>query len=251
MGRTDFYRALGPERGAWFDDTNWSVVRQAGQVGLPGADAAQAALYRTYWRPIYAYICRRGYTHADAQDLAQEFLVRLLERNYLRAAAPAKGRFRTYLLTLLNRFLADQHRRATRQKRGGQHAVLSLDEGDTEARRRREPADSMTPDKCFDRAWAESLLTNALALLERECLADGKQQLFAELKPFLTCDSHEPSKLAADRLGLTQGNLRVTLHRLRQRFRELLRAEIAHTARTREEIEAELDDLRAVLSEGA
>lgn len=251
MGRTDFYRALGPERGPWFDDTNWSLVRQAGQRDLPDAEAARAALYRTYWRPVYAYIRRLGHAHADAQDLAQEFLVRLLERNRLRAAAPARGRFRTYLLTLLKRFLADQYRRAQRQKRGGQQPTVSLDEGDTETRRLREPADPTTPDKCFDRAWAESVLDNAFALLERECAAAGKQQLFAELKPFLTCESRVPAAPLAERLGMTPTHLRVTLHRLRRRLAELLRAEIAQTARTRAEIEEELDDLRAVLGEAS
>lgn len=249
MGRTDFYRALGPERGPWFDDTDWSLVRQAGQRELPDTEAARAALYRTYWRPIYAYIRRLGHAHADAQDLAQEFLVRLFECNYLRAATPIKGRFRTYLLTLLKRFLADQYHRARRQKRGGQQPTVSLDEGDTETRRLREPADPTTPDTCFDRAWAESLLDNALALLEQECVAAGRQQLFADLKPFLTCETRPPTAPIAARLGLAPGHLRVTLHRLRRRLGELLRAEIAQTARTREEIEQELDDLRAVLSE--
>lgn len=186
MGQTEFYRALGPANGTWFDDTNWSMVRKAGHPELPQADAARANLCRTYWRPIYSYVRGLGHSHEDAQDLTQEFFARLLKKNSVQTAALEKGKFRSYLLAMLKRFLADQWDRTHRQKRGGGLTPVSLNEGDTEARQRNEPADPQTPDALFDRAWAEGVLDQALERLEHECAAHGKAALFRELRSFVT-----------------------------------------------------------------
>ena len=233
--------------GASFGDTDWWVVRKAGHPELPQADAAQASLYRTYWHPVYWYVRRLGHRHEDAQDLAQEFFARLLEKNYVQAAAAEKGQFRSYLLMMLKRFLADQWDRAHRQKRGGGTPTISIDAAGTEFFRRQELADETTPDKAFDRAWAESLLQQALERLEHEMAAAGKEKHFQELKPFVTCDSEVTCCATAARLGMSVSNLKVTVHRLRQRFRELVRTGIANTAASPDQVEAEIRDLYAAL----
>ena len=248
MQDADFYRALNDGQGASFGDTNWWTVRKAGRPELPEADAARSSLCRTYWYPIYCYIRGLGHGPEDAQDLTQEFFARLLKKNYVQAAAQEKGKFRSYLLMMLKRFLADEWDRTQRQKRGGGVAALSLDGGNTEFLCRHEPADTTTPDKLFDRLWAESLLQQALEWLEQECVAAGKKELFQELKAHVTCDTEATCAGSARKLGMTVSNLKVTAHRLRQRFRELVRAEIARTAATEAEVEEELRDLYAALS---
>ena len=179
--------------------------------------------------------------------MTQKFFARLLEKNYVQAPAAEKGKFRTYLLTMLKRFLADEWDRSHRQKRGGGTPAISIDAVGTEFFHRRELADETTPDKAFDRAWAESLLQQALERLEQESADAGKDKVFQELKPFVTCDSEATCAVTAERLGMTVSNLKVTVHRLRQRYRELLRAEIARTAATEAEVEEELRDLYAAL----
>ena len=247
MDDTEFYRALNPGKGGSFDDTNWWVVDKAGHPEMPQADEARASLCRTYWYPAYCYIRGLGHGREDAQDLTQEFFTRLLEKNYVQAAAAEKGKFRSYLLMMLKRFLADQWDRAHRQKRGGGTPTISIDAVDTEFFRRRELADETTPDRVFDRAWAESLLRQALERLQQELAAAGKEKHFQELQPFVTCDSEVTCSATAERLGMSVSNLKVTVHRLRQRFRELVRAEIARTAATEAEVEGELRDLYAAL----
>jgi RNA polymerase sigma factor (sigma-70 family) len=247
MRDTEFYRALNAGKGASFDDTNWWTVREAGKPGMPQADAARTSLCRTYWYPIYCYIRGLGHSPEDAQDLTQEFFARLLKMNYLEAAAQEKGKFRSYLLMMLKRFLADQWDRTQRQKRGGGVATLSMDGGNTEFFARNEPADPRTPDKLFDRLWAESLLQQALERLEQECAVDGKKDLFEALKAHITCETETTCADSARKLGMTVSNLKVTVHRLRQRYRALLRAEIARTAATEAEVEEELRDLYAAL----
>jgi RNA polymerase sigma factor (sigma-70 family) len=247
MKDTEFYRALNAGKGASFDDTNWWTVREAAKPEWPQSDAARTSLCRAYWYPCYCYIRGMGHSPEDAQDFTQEFFARLLKMNYLQAAAREKGKFRSYLLMMLKRFLADQWDRTQRQKRGGGVPTLSLDGGHTEFFCRHEPADSRTPDKVFDRLWAESLLQQALARLEQECAAAGKQPLFEQLKAHITCETEETCAESARKLGMTVSNMKVTVHRLRQRYRELLRAEIAQTAASEAEVEEELRDLYAAL----
>ncbi len=237
-----------PGKSPAFDQTNWSVVRKAGLIELPEADAARAGLCQTYWYPIYCYVRRLGHSPEDAQDLTQEFFARLLEKNYIRTADREKGKFRSFMLMMLKRFMADQWDKANRQKRGGGLEFTSIDKEQTEMRYRHEPADNLTPDKVYERSWAVSLLDQALKRLQEECIAGGKQRIFEQLKPLLMGeDKARYASVAAD-FGISESNLKVTVHRLRQRYRELIRAEIARTAGTPQEVDEELRDLFAALS---
>ena len=174
-----------PEKQAWFDATSWTVVRQAGQPTSPEADAARAKLCQAYWYPLYFYVRRLGHNPQDAQDLTQEFFARLLEKNYFEIADREKGKFRSFLLLLLKRFLASEWARARRQKRGGGLELLPLDPERTENRYAAEPADELSPDKAFERRWAQTLLARVTDHLQAQCMAEGKGCLFSELLPFL------------------------------------------------------------------
>src|SRR5262245_39452604 len=218
-----------PEPGrAVFATTHWSVVVEAGQSDSPKASQAMAQLCQTYWYPLYAYVRRKGYQAPDAQDLTQEFFARLLARNYVTGADRSRGKFRSYLLGTLEHFLAKEWRRAHAQKRGGGRAAFSLDEMDAENRYLLEPAHDLTPAKIFDRRWATILLDEAMARLAKECQADQKGDLFEAVKPLLSGDSAGGSYAEMARsLNMTEGALKVAVHRLRQRYGELIRAEIA------------------------
>jgi RNA polymerase sigma-70 factor (ECF subfamily) len=236
------------ERAEWFTTTHWSAVLQAGQGNSPGADAALSRLCQTYWYPLYVFVRRKGQNPEDAQDLVQGFFARLLEKNYLRGADPEKGKFRSFLIVALKRYMAKEWDRANRLKRGGGAKVLSLNEENTEFRYRAEPADALTPEKAYERHWAMTLLDQVLARLEAESAADGKAELFAELKGVLSGEKGFGSyEKIAEKLGMSQGAIRVAVHRLRQRYRELLRLEIANTVSSPEEIEEELRHVFAAL----
>lgn len=249
MGWERFQTAGVSGSGGRFEDTNWWVVRQAADAESTGSDAARAHLYSTYWRPIYSYLRRTGFAHEDACDLTQEFFARFFEKNFAQRAAREKGKFRSWLLLLLKRFLADQWDRAHRQKRGGGQPPLPLDAIEPELARQIEPSDTLTPDKLFDRAWAESVLAHALGALRTEWEAAGKAHLFQALEPFVTCQSLDHYADVAARLGLRQNHVKVTVHRMRRRLRDLLRAELARTAHSAEDLEAELKDLLAIFHE--
>lgn len=209
-----------------------------------------AKLCRTYWYPLYAYIRRKGYDAPDAQDLTQEFFARLMARNYLSVADRNKGKFRSFLLGSLEHFLAREWTKAHAQKRGGGQAIFSLDALNAENRYLHEPADQMTAEKIFDRRWATTLLDQGMTRLEAECLASHKSDLFAKVKGLLSGEKGESSssELAAS-LNMSEGALNVAVHRLRQRFGELLRDEIAQTVSTPEEVDEELRYLIALLRE--
>lgn len=249
MEQSKFQPASFAEKSERFEETNWWVVREAAHPELGRGDAARTSLCRTYWSPIFAYIRRMGYGREDAQDLTQEFFARMLKKNYIRAAAREKGRFRSYLLVMLKRFLADHWDRTHRKKRGGGLPQVSLEQGDATFRTKYEPADDLTPDKIFDRAWAESLLNHALEVLEKECVAAGRRDTFQLLRPFITCEGDTTYAEIGGKLGMTANNVKVAVHRLRRRFRDLLRAEIAKTAHSSEEVEAEMRDLQAIFRE--
>ncbi len=191
-----------------------------------------------YWFPVYAFVRRAGHSAEDAQDLTQEFFVRLLDKHFLAAADRKKGRFRTFLLTAVKRFLANEYDRIQAKKRGGGQTILSL-EG-LEARYCREPADTLTPERIFERQWALSLLDQVLARLQAEMTADGKAALFDALKDHLTGSQSAGYATTAARLGMTEGAVKAAAHRLRQRYRELLREEIAQTVASPDEIEEEI-----------
>lgn len=247
--KTDTQFILGAGAPAPFDDTDWWVIREAGRLESLEVETARANLCRTYWRPIYRYIRKLGYSHEDAQDQTQAFLARCLEKNYVLAACREKGRFRTFLLTLLKRFLADQWDRAHCQKRGGDTTPMSLNDADTAFLRRGLPADGLTPDKLIDRAWAESLLTVVLTRLAQESANGGWETRFQAVRPFVIGEREVAYAEAARKLGLAAGNLKVLVHRLRRRYRKLLRDEIARTARSPAEVEEAIRDLCAVLRE--
>lgn len=226
-----------------FATTHWTVVLAAGGQSTPLADRALEELCRVYWYPLYAYVRRQGHSKEDAEDLTQGFFARFLERNYLEGVTSEKGRFRAFLLAALKHYLANAQDRALSQKRGGGAQVLSLDWQDAETRYQIEPPDRLSPDKLYDRAWAMMLLEKVIARLRDECAAEGKAGLFECLKPFLMVGkSAIPYPQAAEQLGLNEGAVRVAVHRLRRRYRELLRQEITQTladpAMLQEELQA-------------
>ncbi len=208
--------------GGSFGNTDWWVVRQAGQPERPQADPARAQLCQAYWKPIFRHVLRAGYSWHDAEDLTQEFFARVLSRNWLHRAAQEKGKFRSFLLTLLKRFLADQLDHERCRKRGGGAAVISLDSGDTDFRRRLEPAERRDPGILYEREWADSVLREALAQLEQEYAARGKVRVYRGLKALVTGDDDASCAETAAALHLSETNVRVTVHRLRRRLRQLV-----------------------------
>jgi RNA polymerase sigma factor (sigma-70 family) len=227
-----------------FATTHWTVVMTAGRGNSPEARVALEELCRTYWFPLYAYVRRQTSTREDAEDLTQAFFARFLEKNYLEKLTSQKGKFRAFLLAALKHFLANEWDRANRQKRGGGVAPLSLDWQDADARYQIEPVDTLSPDKLYDRTWAVTLLERVLARLRDENAADDKARLFQQLKGFLMVGAGAiPYGEAAARLNLTEGAVRVAVHRLRRRYRELLREEIGQTLSDAAQIEDEMKTL--------
>lgn len=236
---------------ARFAETHWSIVLSARRGGdsTRGADAL-ARLCETYWYPLYAFVRRQGHSPHDAQDLTQAFFARLLEKNWLAGVDPAKGRFRSFLLASLKHFLANEWDKSRALKRGGgAHQFVALDAATAESRYALEPVDNTTADRLYERRWALTLLDSTLARLRDEMTADGKARLFEELKFSLTGTGGDQSyaELAA-RLGLSEGAIKVAVHRLRQRYREVLRAQIAETVAAPDEVEAELRQIFTALS---
>src|SRR5262245_34885847 len=235
--------------GPWrFASTRRCIVAASARKESPEASAALAVLCHAYWYPLYPYARRRLARPDDARDLTQEFFARLLEKDYLQAADPRRGKFRSFLLTAFQRFLAKEHARAGAQKRGGHRRPLSLDFQDGEHRYCHEPADPTTPERLFERRWALTLLEQALARLRQEFTRAGKERLFEALKGTLTGDGvDEPYERIGRDLGLSEPAVKTAAHRLRQRYQELLRTEVAHTVAAPEDVEDELRDLFAAV----
>ena len=231
-----------------FHTTQWSmVVAAAGQQG-EASKVALADLCQAYWYPLYAFLRRRGSSTEDASDLTQGFFAVLLEKGYLSDADPERGRFRSFLRTAVARFAAKEHDRAAAQKRGGGQRLLSIDFGEGERRYQREPADDWTPERIFERRWAITLLDRTLAQLRQEHTAAGKLDQFDAFKVFLTGEAGAPPlRQVAEQLGMTEGATKVAVHRLRQKYRELLRAEIAQTVAIQDDVDDELSLLLAAL----
>jgi RNA polymerase sigma factor (sigma-70 family) len=231
-----------------FVTTHWSLVLSASFQHSPSSEAALEQLCRTYWYPLYAYVRRRGYPPEEAQDLTQEFFARLVEKNFLRLADRERGRFRTFLLTALQNFLIKEWQKAHAAKRGGRQTMLSWDAREAENRYLAEPADAASPDVLYARRWAFALLDRVFEQLRQEWSGAGKSAIFERLKDFLWGEQPAGSyaQLAAH-LGTTEGAARVALHRLRRRYRDLLRAEIAHTVSDPAEVDDELRELMRVL----
>lgn len=231
-----------------FLTTHWSVVMAAGKGHSARAAEALEQLCRTYWYPLYAFVRQQGRSASDAEELTQEFFSRFLAKEYFGRADPALGRFRSFLLACLKNFLAEQKRRAHRLKRGGGQTIFSWDSQTPEERYRLEPADRVTPEQVYDRRWALTLLERVVARLEQEQLEAGKQQVFTQLKDYLWGEAHQMSYgRTAIHLGMTEGAVKVTVHRLRQRLRDLLREEVAQTVATAADVDEELQHLIRVI----
>jgi RNA polymerase sigma-70 factor (ECF subfamily) len=233
-------------KAAQFATTRWSVVLSAAHRSSPESDAALETLCRAYWYPLYAYTRRRGYSSDDARDLTQEFFARLLENRFLASVDRAKGKFRSFLLASLKHFLANEWDKAHAQKRGGGKAPISIDAGVAECSYRLEPAYGITAEKVFERRWALTLLEQVLRRLRAEYVSSGKDHLFEALKAALV----DPGEAAGYRdigcaLGMSEGAVKVAVHRLRKRYRELLVDEIAQTVASPADVDDELHALLA------
>jgi RNA polymerase sigma factor (sigma-70 family) len=238
----------GPTPPRQFPTTRWSRVIAAGDPDAPQARESLAALCDAYWYPLYAYIRRRGHDPERARDLTQDFFVRVLERGLLAEADPARGRFRSFLRTVCVHYLANRHDWENAKIRGGGRASLSIDAVDAEGRYSRELADEMSPDRIFDRSWALTLLERVLGQLRREYDEAGKAATFEALEGGLAGGPEDVSYATiAARLGTTAGAARVAAHRLRRRYGELLRREIASTIDDPAEVDDEIRDLFAAL----
>ena len=236
----------------FFSTTRWSVVLAAQGHDTVPAQAALGALCETYWYPLYAYVRRRGHSPHDAQDLTQAFFEKLLEKNYLADVVREKGKFRAFLIASLKHFLANEWDRARAAKRGGGKTPISLDDTDTEARYRLEPVDTMTADRIFERRWAMTLLDEVLKRLRDELEQEGKLEVYEEMRECLTAGkSSVPYAELGERLGMTEGAARAAAHRLRGRYRELLREEIAQTVAGPAEVDDEIRHLFAALGSGS
>lgn len=238
-----------PPPKARFAPTRWTAVLTAAHSDTTHARAALAQLCEAYWYPLYACVRRKGYSPPDAEDLTQAFFAQVLEEQFIATADKEKGRFRSFLLTRLNHFLADEWDRLKAQKRGGAQHGIPLESGTAETRYQIEPVDGRSPDKLFEHRWAVTLLERVFERLRQEYQAEGKAAQFVELQGCLAqARAAVPYAEVAARLGSSEGALRVTVHRLRQRYRDLLRAEIADTVSSPEEVEEELRDLFRVLA---
>lgn len=231
-----------------FLTTRWSLVLAAGQAESPDSREALATLCQAYWYPLYTYARRQVPSRDDAQDLTQEFFARVLEKDYLRAADRQRGKFRAFLLTAFKHFLANEHERAAAQKRGGGRKPLPLDFDSGELRYSREPSHDWTAERIYERRWALTLLDQVLGRLRQEFDKADKQPVFEALKGFLAGDSAAKTyQQIGEALDLSEAAVKTAVYRLRKRYHELLRDEIAQTVDTPEEIDDELRHLLAAV----
>ena len=227
------------------------MVVTAGRSDTPRAQAALERLSRSYWYPLYAYVRRRGNSVEDAQDLTQEFFARLLKHHWVLKADRSKGRFRSFLLMALKRFLAKEWAKAKAQKRGGEERLVPLQLDTAETRYRQEPADTRTPEQVYEKQWAVALLESVLKRLRTDYALAGNGALFEALEPCLVGDrASQPYAALGAKLGMTEGAVKLAVCRLRERYRECLREEIGHTVASPTEVEEELRHLFRVLARG-
>ncbi len=234
---------------ARFHTTQWSQILAARQLSSPEGGAAMAELYRTYWYPLYAYTRGCGFSADDSQDLVQAFFARLMESDFLSAADPERGRFRWFLLKSLRNFLRNDIARMQALKRGGGHLHISWDSLEAESRFQAEPVDDASPDKLFDRSWARAAMGRAFERLAEEFAATGRSGLFHHLKKYLAAAAAGSAyREIASQLGLSPVAVKVSVHRLRARYRELIRSEVARTVADPTDIEDELRHLVSLLA---
>jgi RNA polymerase sigma factor (sigma-70 family) len=231
--------------GGRFATTRWSLVLAAGaDASSTDARTALATLCETYWYPLYAFLRSRGYKAEDAQDLTQAFFARVLEKHAINRADPARGRFRSFLLASLKNFAANEHERVMAQRRGGGVSIVSLEIEGAEGRFEMEPPTDETPERIFDRRWALTLLARVMSRLEAETTEAGRRAQFDALSIYLTGDVPQRSYAETGaHLGMSEGAVKVAVHRLRRQFRNLVRDEIAQTVESPDEIEDELRHL--------
>jgi RNA polymerase sigma-70 factor (ECF subfamily) len=238
------------QKSSIFPTTHWSVVLSSAHGDDAMADAALQKLCKDYWYPLYAFIRSRGYDSHTSEDLTQSFFAHLLGIHALKTVNRQKGKFRTFLLASLTNFLLNEHDKQSAKKRGGGREIISWDALEAEEAYRHEPR--TTPDKVFDNAWAETVTRAAMNRLRSEHSSGAKAPLFKELSPFLTTGlTQEATATRTARLGMTEGALKVSLHRLRRRFGELLRSQVAYTVSSPEQVEDEIRHLLSVLGDAA
>lgn len=232
-----------------FLTTRWSIVLSARDHSSKSSAMALESLCQAYWYPLYVFVRRQGHPAHDAQDLTQEFFARLLEKDYLRSVEREKGRFRTFLIMALKRFLLNEWDKKNTRKRGGAFIHLSLDADLAESRYANELSETLPADQVYERRWALTLLDQAMARLRADYAGNGRETEYDYLKRFLTCDRGDISyRDIAEGLGMTEGAARVAMHRLRKRFREVFRDEIADTVSATDEVDDEVRYVVAVLS---
>jgi RNA polymerase sigma-70 factor (ECF subfamily) len=225
------------------------VVLSAADTSAPGAQAALESLCRTYWYPLYTYVRRQGHSPENAEDLTQEFFARFLQRKSFQQADRERGRFRSFLLSSLKHFLVNEWERANTQKRGGGKTVLPVDTVAAENLYSQEQSHELSADRIYERAWALAMLTRVRDRLQRDYVSEGKAERFARLEEFLPGQKGELTYAEAARLlGVAEGTVKSDVNRLKKRYRDLLRAEIAHTVSSPDEINDELRHLITVLS---
>ena len=229
-----------------FPATRWTLIVRAGQQGSPAADGALAELCAAYWYPVYAFVRRMGHSSDESLDLTQEFFARFLEKRPFTQADPAKGRFRSFLLTCAKRFLADQADRRRAAKRGA--PVVPLDSEDAEQRYSRRLMNEQTPERLFEREWALTLIARVNQNVREAFAREGRADYFDRLKQFLPGDTESlPYSDLAVQLGTTEGALKVAVHRLRRRYREMFRTEISRLVSEPDQVDDEVRHLLAIL----
>ena len=227
-----------------FATTHWSVVLAAGKSSSPNQKQALETLCRGYWFPLYAYLRQRGYDSHQAEDYTQAFFARILDKHDLQTADPKYGKFRSFLLIRLKSFLSDERDRARAKKRGGGRKIISLGFQSAEDQYVLEPAKRLSPEKLFEKSWALTLLDRTMNRLEKEMVEKNKKKLFEHLKVYLTTEKDAiPYRNMAKELKMTEASVRVAVHRLRRRYRKLLRDEIAQTVATEDQIDEEMGHL--------
>jgi RNA polymerase sigma-70 factor (ECF subfamily) len=236
---------------ARFATTRWSLVQAAGKEDHSSDTEYQQALSElctAYWFPVYAHCRRKGAQPDDAEDQAQEFFARILNGNLIQSADPDRGRFRSYLLTALDHFVANEYRKGQAIKRGGDAKHVAIDVADAESRIGVQPATNLTPEDEFEKRWAMVMLATVYDNLRDEQTEDSRRNMFVELRDFLPGNSDVPYAVVADKLKMSEGAVKVAIHRLRKRFGQLLRSEIAQTVASVDEVDDEIRRLQVALS---
>ena len=232
-----------------FRTTNWELVVGAADATSPNWTQALEDLCKVYWRPVYAFIRKRGHAREAAEDLTQEFFARLLQSDFLSKADSNRGRFRCFLMASIDNFLRVEHRNASTQKKGGGWQRIPLDDEEIERTIQAELADTATPEVMFERQWGQTLLGSVLRILEQEFAAVGRAELFQALKPHLAGDPGAlPYQEVALKVGATLTGIKVSVHRARKRFQELLRTEVAQLVGNPAEVDDEIRHLLQILS---